>query len=68
MYKPLVMKTAVDASNGSIAKKNLYMFVNWWNLLTLTCMMPMLHFVNCLIKFAQSPTCYIVNFISMLNI
>lgn len=68
MYKPLVTKMAVDASKGSIAKKNLYMFVNWWNLLTLTCMMPMLHFMNSLIKFAQSPTFYIVDFISIVNI
>ena len=30
--------------------------------------MPMLHFMNSLIKFAQSPTFYIVDFISIVNI
>ena len=30
--------------------------------------MPMLHFMNSLIKFAQSPTFYIVDFISVVNI
>ena len=31
-------------------------------MLILPCLMPMLLFMNVLIKFAQSPTCYILDF------
>ena len=67
-YKPLVMKMAVDAPKEAAAKKNLSMLLDWQNMLTLPCLMPMLHSVNSLIKFAQSPACYIVDFISAVKI
>jgi hypothetical protein len=67
-YKPLVTKMAVDAPKELAAKKNLSMLLDWQNMLTLPCLMPMLHSVNSLIKFAQSPACYIVDFISAVKI
>ena len=39
------------------------MLLDWQNMLAILCLMPMLHYVNSLIKFAQSPTSYIVDFV-----
>ena len=54
-------------SNGrpkEATKKNFSMLLDWHNMLTLPCLMPMLHYVNPLTEFAQSPTCYIIHFCS----
>lgn len=56
-HKPLMMKMEVDAPKGPTTKKNLSMRLEWQNMLTLPCLVPMLHFVKSLFKFAQSPTC-----------
>lgn len=59
----------VDAPKEYATKKNLSMLLDWQNMqVTLPCLMPMLHFVNALIKFAQSPACYVVDFISTVKI
>lgn len=67
-YKPLVTKIVVDASKEPTTKKNLSILQIWKNMLILPCLVPMLHFVNSLIKFAQYPTCYIDDFISTIKI
>ena len=67
-YKSLVTKMAVDTPTESTKKKYISMLIDWHNMLTLPYLMPVLHHVNSLIKFAQSSTCYIVNFISVVNI
>ena len=59
---------AVDKPKEHVAKKNLSMLLDLQNMLTLPCFMPMLHFVNSLTKFAQSPTCYIVHSLSTTKI
>lgn len=61
-YKSLVTKMEVDAPKEPTTKKNLSMLLEWQNMLALPCLMPMLPFVNSLIKFAQSLACYIVDF------
>jgi hypothetical protein len=58
-YKPLVTKMAVDAPKELAVKKNLSMLLDWQNMLTLPCLMTMLHSMNFLMKFAHSPSCYI---------
>lgn len=67
-YKPLVAKMEVDASEESTTKNNHSMLLDWQNMLTLLCLMSMVHLVNSLIKFAYSPTYSIVNCIRALNI
>lgn len=55
----------VDAPKECATKKDLSILLDWQNMqVTLPCLMHMLHFVNSLIKFSQSPTCYVVDFIS----
>ena len=51
-YKLLVTNMAVDVPKEYATKKNLSMLLDWQNMLILPCLMPMLHFVNSLIKFA----------------
>lgn len=59
----------VDAPKECATKKNLSMLLDWQNMqVTLPCLMPMLHSVNTLIKFAQSSACYVVDFISTVKI
>ena len=67
-YKPLVTKMAVDAPKESTTKKNLSILLDWQNMITLPCLLPMMHFVDDHFKFAQSPTCYIVDFIFVVKI
>ena len=55
-YKPLVTKMAMDASKESTTKKNLSMLLDEQNMLALSGMMPIVHYVNSLFKFAHSPT------------
>ena len=52
--KPLVTKMAVNTLKESTTKKNFSMLLDWHNMLTIPCLMPMLHSMNSLIKFAQS--------------
>ena len=49
-YKALVMKMAVDVPKEFVTKKNLFMFLDWQIMLTLPCLMPIMHFVNILIS------------------
>lgn len=67
-YKPVVMKTTVDAPKEGVATKNLFMLLDEHNMLTLPCLMPMLHFVNSLLKLAHNPTCYIEDFMYAIKI
>lgn len=67
-YKPLVTKMAVDAPKEGATKNNISMLLDWQNILPLPCTMPMLHSMNSFIKFVQSLACYIVDFISTVNI
>lgn len=59
---------AMDAPKEHATKKNLPILLDWQNMLSLPCLMPMLHSMNFLIKFAQSPICYIVDFLSAVKI
>lgn len=43
-------KMAVDMTKKITIKKNLNMLLDWENMLTLPCSMPMLHFVQSLVK------------------
>jgi hypothetical protein len=63
-YKPLVTKMVVDSPKELAAKQNLSMLLDWQNMVTLPCFLPMLNSANSLIKFAHNPACYIVDFIS----
>lgn len=65
-YKVLVMKMAVDAPKEPATKKNLSMLLDRHNVLP--CLMSMLHYVNSLIQFAESTTCYIVDYILVVKI
>jgi hypothetical protein len=62
-YKPLVTKMEVDAPKEPTTKKNSFMLLEWQNMLARPCLMPILHFLNSLIKFVQSPSYYITYFI-----
>ena len=67
-YKPLVMKMAIDAPKEGATKNNISMLLDWQNILTLPCTMPMLHSMNSFIKFVQSLACYTIDFISTIKI
>ena len=52
----------------STTENNLFMLLDWHNMLPLPWLMPMMHFVNSFIKFAHSLAFYIVDFISSVKI
>lgn len=66
-YKTLITKMAIDSNKEPTTKKNLKVHLEWVVMLALPSMMPLLHAVNSLIEFAQSPACYIVDFVSIVN-
>jgi len=51
------MKMIVDVAKEGLATKNLSILLDQHNMLTLPCLMPMLHFANSLVKLAHNPTC-----------
>lgn len=63
--KTLIMKMAIDVANKSIANKNMKLLLELGNQLVLPNLMLMMYAVNSLIKFAQSPTCHIFDFMYM---
>ena len=67
-YKSSVMKMTVYSLEEVATKKNLSMLLDWQNVFTLPCLMPMLHHVKSLIKFEENPTCCIVDFIYVAKI
>ena len=67
-HKPLVTKMEVDAPKEPSTKKNISMLLKWQNMLALPSLMPILHFMNSLIKFVQSPAYYIMDLIFVVKI
>ena len=45
-YKPLVTMMIVDTPKKPTTKNNLFMLLDWHNMLPLPWLMPMMHFVN----------------------
>ena len=59
---------AIGSNKERASKKNLKVHVEWEVMLALPRMMIMLYAIIYLIKFAQSPACYIVEFLLAMKI
>ena len=62
-YKLLVTKMAMHTPKELTTKNNHFILLVWQNMLTLPCLISMLHYVNSIIKLSLSGRCYIVEFI-----
>lgn len=63
-YKPLILKMLEDAKFVPVAKLILTSLLDIQNVLALPLLMPLLHSIDYLIKFAQSHDVFIVDYIS----
>ena len=59
---------SLESNKEASTKKNLKHVLDWETILALLCLMLMLFAVNTLIKLAQFPTCYGMDFISDVKI
>lgn len=64
-YKPLIAKLALDSTKR---QQEEFEALEQETMLALPCLVPMLFAVNSLIKFVQSPSCYVVSCILAVKI